>query len=112
MTPLELVQEQLAAYNERNLERFSACFFEDVRCYRLPEMTLILDGKPAFAAFYARERFSRSGLRAEIVDRIVMGNTIIDHELIHGLADEAVEMAVMFVIEHGLIATVFSIPTK
>ncbi|MBI4922531.1 MAG: nuclear transport factor 2 family protein [Devosia nanyangense] len=112
MTGLECVEEQLAAYNARDLARFLACFHDDVRSFRMLEMALVLDGKAEFGAFYARERFSRPCLRAEIVNRIVLGETIIDHERIFGIAAAPVEMVVMFVARDGLIARVFAIPAK
>ncbi|MDB5586931.1 MAG: steroid delta-isomerase protein [Devosia sp.] len=112
MTPLEIVEEQFAAYNARDLERFMACFADTVRAIRLPDMVTTLDGKAAYAAFYAKERFAHEGLRAELVNRIAYGNKVIDHELIHGLGPDPIETAIMFVIEDGLIATAFAIPGK
>lgn len=112
MSPLDCAEEQFAAYNERDLDRFLACFADDVHSFRLPEMTPLLSGKAAYGEFYATQRFNHTGLRAELVNRIVMGNTVIDHELIHGLSDAPLETAIMFVVEDGLIKTVFSIPFK
>ncbi|WP_240233530.1 nuclear transport factor 2 family protein [Devosia lacusdianchii] len=112
MSPLECAEEQFAAYNARDLKRFLACFADEVRSFRLPDMTPLLSGKAAYGEFYTTQRFNHAGLRAELVSRIVMGNTVIDHELIHGLSDAPVETAIMFVVEQGLIKTVFSIPFK
>lgn len=112
MTPLECVQLQFDAYNERDLPRFLSAFAEDVRSYRLPDMVPLLAGKAAYSDFYAKERFVHPKLRAELINRIALGNKVIDHELIHGLADEPIETAIMFIIEDGLIAQVFAIPVK
>lgn len=112
LTPEQCVQLQLDAYNQRNLPLFLSAFAYDVRSYRLPDMSPLLAGKEAYGHFYATQRFIHEGLRAELVNRIVAGNKVIDHELIHGLDDRPVETAVMFVVEHGLISTVFSIPAK
>jgi hypothetical protein len=109
---LEVVEEQFAAYNARDLERFMACFADDIRAIRLPDMVTTIAGKDAYRAFYANERFVHAGLRAELLDRMVIGNKVIDHELIHGLASSPWETAIMFVVENGLIATAFSIPVK
>jgi hypothetical protein len=110
MTPLECVELQLAAYNERNLHRFLTAFSDTVRSYRLPDMALLLDGKAAFADFYARNRFVHEGLHAELINRMVVGNKVFDHERIHGLAPEPLETAVIFMVEDGLIETVFFVP--
>ncbi|RYE38491.1 MAG: steroid delta-isomerase [Hyphomicrobiales bacterium] len=112
MTPLECVELQFAAYNEKNLERFLTAFAETVKCYRLPDMALTIEGKAAFGAFYATNRFVHEGLRAQLLNRMVIGNKVIDHELIHGLGPEPIETSVVFVVEHGLIAEVFFIPAK
>jgi hypothetical protein len=112
MTPLQCVQLQFEAYNARDLPRFLSAFSEDISSFRLPDMTPLLAGKAAYGDFYAKERFVHAGLRAELVNRIALGNTVIDHELIYGLADEPIETAIMFVIRDGLIAQVFAIPAK
>jgi len=106
MTPAELVQEQLEAYNARDLARFLACFSDDVCVYRPPHGEPVIEGKAAFGDFYARERFIHEGLRAELVNRIVLGDKVFDHELIHGISEQPVEMAVCFVVENGLITKV------
>ncbi|MCP8882356.1 hypothetical protein NIM87_02455 [Devosia sp. XJ19-1] len=112
MTPLECVELQLAAYNDRDLGRFLTAFSDTVRSYRLPDMTLLLDGKTAFGDFYATNRFIHARLRAELLQRLVVGETVIDHELIHGLGPEPVETTVMFFVKDGLIEKVFFIPAK
>lgn len=112
MTPIECVELQFAAYNERNLERFLTAFAENVRCYRLPDMVQTIDGKAALGEFYAANRFVHEGLQAKLLNRMVVGNKVIDHELIHGLSPEPMETSVVFVIEDGLIAQVFFIPAK
>jgi hypothetical protein len=112
MTPVECVQLQFDAYNQRDLPRFLSAFADDVRSYRLPDMAPLLSGKAAYGDFYASQRFVHAGLRAELLSRMVVGNKVIDHELIHGLGPEPFETSVMFVVEQGLITTVFSIPAK
>ena len=84
----------------------------NIRGISLPDMTVMLAGKVAFGEFYASHRFVHDGLRAELLTRIVAGNTVVDHELIHGLGPEPFETTVMFIVENGLISTVFSIPAK
>ncbi len=112
MTPVQCVEQQFDAYNQRDLPRFLAVFADNIRSFRLPDMTLMLDGKAAYGEFYASQRFVHAGLRAELLNRMVIGNKVIDHELIHGLGPEPFETAVMFVVEQGLISAVFSIPAK
>ena len=112
MTPTELVQAQLEAYNARDLPRFLSVFSDDVVVYRPPQPEPVLVGRAAFAEFYATQRFNHRGLRAELLNRIAMGDKVFDHERIHGVRDEAFEMVVMFEVREGLIRTVLSFPSE
>ena len=103
-----VVKRQLAAYNARDLARFVACFSEDVAVWRVPATAPALVGRTAFAAFYVNERFNREGLRADIVNRIVLGNRVIDHERVFGVRDEPFEIAVAYEVIGGLIVRVHS----
>jgi len=94
--PEGFAQRQLDAYNARDLERFIAEYTEDVVVYRLPEAEPILVGKAAFAEHYRKNRFSLPGLHAEVVNRMVFGNKVIDHERVVGVGSEAVEVAAIY----------------
>ncbi len=75
-----LAEAQLEAYNARDLDAFCACFAPDVEIYNFPDQ-LVLRGAEAFRARYAK-RFKAPGLTAELLSRMVLGNTAIDHERI------------------------------
>lgn len=107
-TPLELVEHQLAAYNDRDLARFLEVFSDDIEVTRLPGTTPSIVGKAALAKFYAENRFNLPGLHAEIVNRIVMGQKIVDHERITGINPEPMEIIVIYAVEDGLIRRMWS----
>ena len=92
----DVVQRQLDAYNARDLERFLVNFSDGITVFRLPSTEPSLVGKAAFAQFYATQRFNLPGLRAELVNRIVLGAKVIDHERIFGVRDAPIEMAVAY----------------
>jgi hypothetical protein len=96
MTPTDIVQRQLDAYNAHDLDAFTACFSDDVRLYRMPEPTPRTIGRDALRAFYAEHRFSIPTLRAELVNRIAFGDKVADHERIHGLTEQPVVNAWFF----------------
>ena len=100
MNPERPVQHQLDAYNARDLARFTAAYAEDVLLFRPPAAEPILAGKAAMAAYYATHRFHLPGLHAALVNRMVVGNKVIDHERISGLGDREVEAAVVFEVNH------------
>ena len=101
------VQRQLVAYNARDLERFIAEYTEDVQIFRPPATAPILSGKKAFAEYYAANRFNLPALHAEIVNRMILGNKVIDHERITGVGDGPFEAAAVYEIRDGLIAAVW-----
>lgn len=107
-TPLQIAQAQFDAYNARDLDAFMALFADTVEMVRMPSNVVAFQGKAALSAFYANERFNRPALRAELLDRIVMGKLVFDHERVWGVTDGALEMTVVFEISDGLIQKVWS----
>lgn len=103
MSPEAIVQRQLDAYNARDLARFVAEYSDGVRVYRPSAVQPAIVGKPAFAEFYATQRFNRAGLHAELVNRMVLGNKVIDHERISGVREQPFEMVVVYEVVDGAI---------
>lgn len=99
----------MAAYNARDLERFLEVYSDDIEVTRLPGMAPSIVGKPAMAKFYAENRFNRPDLQAEIVNRMVMGNKVVDQERITGVGAEPLEIIVIYGIENGLIRRMWSL---
>ena len=107
MNPVEPVQRQLEAYNARDLERFVSQYAEDIRVFRPPTPEPVLVGKQAFAKHYADNRFTRPNLHAEVVNRMVSGNTVVDHERITGLQAGVVDAIAVYAVSEGLIQAVW-----
>ena len=107
MNPAEPVQRQLEACNARNLERFVAQYTEDIRVFRPPAPEPVLVGKQAFAKHYDENRFTLPDLHAEVVNRMVAGNTVVDHERITGLQPGVVEAIAVYEVSGGLIRNVW-----
>ena len=107
MNPADPVQLQLDAYNAHDLERFVAEYTDDIQVFRPPAAEPVLSGKRAFAAHYAKNRFTLPNLHAEVVNRIVSGDTVVDHERITGLGEGVVEAVAVYKVSGGLISTVW-----
>jgi hypothetical protein len=107
LNPVDPVQRQLDAYNAHDLDRFVAQYTDDVRVFRPPAAEPTLSGKRAFADHYARNRFTLPDLHAEVVNRMVCGNKVVDHERITGLEPDVVEAIAVYEVEGGLICTVW-----
>jgi len=72
------VQKQFDAYNAHDIEAFLEVYAEDVELYRFPA-TLQTKGRMEMRERYTA-RFKSNVPHATIVSRIVMGNTVVDHE--------------------------------
>lgn len=106
MTPEDVVQRQLEAYNARDLQRFAA-YSDEVEVFRPPAGEPTISGKLALAEHYATQRFNLVGLNAKIVNRIVLGNKIIDHERITGVREQSFDVAAVYEVVNGLIKSVW-----
>jgi len=94
--PAAFAQRQLEAYNARDLARFVAEYTEDVQVWRLPGTEPILVGRAALAEHYRSKRFNLPALHADVVNRMVFGNKVIDHELVTGVQDTPMEVAAIY----------------
>jgi hypothetical protein len=104
--PVDVVEEQLQAYNARDLARFAATYSDSIRIFRMPATEPAITGKAALNETY-RKRFSSPGMHADIVGRMVIGNKVIDHERVVGIKDTPVEAVAVYEVEAGLIQTVW-----
>ena len=77
-SPEAIVQTQLDAYNARNIDAFLATYSDEAELFGFPAASQT-KGKEEMRKRYTL-RFSDTILHAVIVKRIVMGNTVIDHE--------------------------------
>jgi len=77
-SPAAVVQRQLDAYNARDIDALLATYAPDARQYEHPAKLL------ASGAAEMRERmavrFQEPNLHARLLQRVVMGNIVIDHE--------------------------------
>lgn len=108
MTHVErLVQKQLDYYNENNLEAFVSTYHEDIEIINLEDNTLILKGIEALTEKY-RERFQVQKVKAKLLNRIVIGDKVIDHEAVSGIKkDELVYAVATYKVEDDLIRKVW-----
>jgi len=105
--PEDPVQRQLEAYNARDLERFVAEYTDDVEVFRPPAAEPVLSGRQAFGAHYAKNRFNLPELHARVVQRIVSGDVVVDHEVVTGIGPEPVHAVAVYKVADGRIRTVW-----
>ena len=94
--PAAFAQRQLEAYNARDLARFVAEYTEDVQVWRLPGTEPVLSGRAALSEHYRVNRFNLPGLHAEVVQRMVFGNKVIDQERVTGVQATPMDVAAIY----------------
>jgi hypothetical protein len=104
--PVEVVEEQLAAYNARDLDRFAATYSEDISIWRMPATEPGIVGQARLREVY-RKRFTSPNLHATIVNRIATGDKVIDHERVVGIEAGPIEAVAVYQVVDGLIAKVW-----
>lgn len=106
-TPEQIAQRQLNAYNAGNLDAFVSYYHPEVEVYNFPNQ-LNYKGRenmrPGYGSFFQ----ANPNLHCELVNRIVIGNKVIDREHITGLSKGgSFDAVAIYEIEAGLIRKVF-----
>jgi hypothetical protein len=87
---IDVAQAQLDAYNAHDINAFCACYADDVVVRNFPTGEITVSGMAAFRARYI-ERFKAPTLRAKLLSRMSLGDVVIDHEEVSGLAPMGVD---------------------
>lgn len=81
---MDPVQQQLDAYNARDLDAFLACYAPDVVVETAAGQRM-MEGRDGMRAVYGPLFANSSDLRAEVVARIAVGEFVVDEERVRGL---------------------------
>jgi hypothetical protein len=73
-------QRQLDAYNTRDIETLLGIYAHDAQMFEHPAK-LVATGSAALRERFLA-RFKEPNLHAKLLNRIVMGNIVVDHELV------------------------------
>lgn len=106
MSPVQVIERQLAAYNAHDIEGFCATYAEDVVIHNITSSEPVLAGKRALRERYS-ERFSNAELGASIEARVVSGDFVIDREVVSGLPGGETRVGVVYQVSEGLISRVW-----
>jgi len=79
VSPRALAQEQLEAYNKRDIDAFLKPYAKDVKVYSYPNK-LEYEGIEEMRKRYAPKFETTKDLHCKIISRIVKGNVVIDEE--------------------------------
>lgn len=88
LTTIAIVDKQLDAYNNRDIEAFAATYHDDVEIHAFPG-GLQYHGKDKLIERYGHKFASLKYLNASSLKRIVEGNILVDHELAESASEDA-----------------------
>src|SRR5687767_7243915 len=110
-SPEAIVQAQLDAYNRHDLEGFLAFYSDDAVLVNYPDQ-ITQTGKAQMRARYEK-RFAQPNVRAEILQRIVFSNFVVDHERITAPpTTDVIEAVATYEIRNGKIVRVTFLTRK
>jgi hypothetical protein len=112
-TPEKIIQQQVEAYNARDINRFAACHALDIELYNHPETKPFCTGRENLIKIYSDVFKNSPELHTEILNRMVMDNVVIDHERVTGRKGvNSLIIIAIYEIEDGLISKARFIRSK
>lgn len=108
---IRIVDEQLDAYNNRDINAFAATYHDDVEIHAFPG-GLQYQGKDKLIERYGSKFASLKYLNASSMKRMVQGNILVDHELAESASedentiDHSVKVIAAYEVIDGLIKRV------
>ena len=103
--PEKVVQANLDAYNNRDIESFMSHFSEDILVRNFDTGVTTAEGKKAVQEVYTRLFEASPELHSRILKRTLFDNKVIDHEYITGRNGnpEALELVLIYEVRSGKI---------
>jgi hypothetical protein len=109
-TPETVVQCQLDAYNARDIDALMALYAADAQAFEHPA-TLLASGAAMLRERFL-SRFLEPNLHATLIQRIVMGNIVMDYEQVARTFPDGpgkVEFIMTYEVQHGKISRVWGL---
>jgi len=106
LTPEDVANSQLEAYNAHDATAMAAVFAEDAQLFQHPS-TLMMQSRAQVAARY-QALFDAARPHARLVNRIVCGDMVIDHEIVTAQSPAGpskAEAVAIYQIKEGLITS-------
>ncbi|WP_424962400.1 nuclear transport factor 2 family protein [Ekhidna sp.] len=104
-TPEELANAQLEAYNNRDIEAFVEPYSDSVKVFN-DKRELLYEGKETMRAQYGNMFALTPDLNCNLLNRIAVNNTVIEHEEVTFGEDRKIYAIVMYKVDEGKIQEV------
>lgn len=111
MTAEQVVQHNLEAYNNRNIDAFMSDYSEEIELYNYGVAVPLAKGKIEVRKIYSTLFEASPNLFSKIKKRIIFDNKVIDYESITGRMGktETVEMVLIYEINNEKIVKITAI---
>lgn len=107
MTPSMIAQGQLESYNLQNIDDFLSWYADDVEVYNFPN-ELVYKGLDEMRKRYTNAWKLNPNQKATVTNRISVGNTVMDKEIVTGRANGIiVNVIAIYKIENDKITQVY-----
>lgn len=107
LTPAQIVQKQVDAYNQRSLEVFLESYSDSIKIFKFPNK-LLFSGKAQMRERYKKSFESTPELHSTLINRTILGNIVIDNEYIVTSKDKpATELLVIYKIKNQKIIEMY-----
>lgn len=102
MTTQQVIDKQIVAYNERNINMMMTLFSNDIKIFNFSDNKILIDGIGECEKMYTDLFHLSPKLHAEILNTIIFDNKVIVHESISGRngSDEKLEQVIIFEVEN------------
>ncbi|MEQ9466090.1 MAG: nuclear transport factor 2 family protein [Ekhidna sp.] len=110
-TPEELANEQLEAYNNRDIEAFLKPYSDSVKVYN-DKRELLYQGKETMRVQYGNMFARTPELNCNLLNRIAVNNTVIEHEEVTFGEGRKIYAIVMYKVAEGKIQEVYFLDRK
>jgi len=102
MTIEQVVEKQMLAYDNRDIESMMTVFSEEIKIVDFLDNKTIIEGIKDCRKMYAELFLNSPNLRAEILNSITFDNKVIVREYIHGRngSSEKMEQVIIFEINN------------
>ena len=104
--PEKVVQEQVEAYNQHDIEAFLKTYSPEVKVFDFPDK-LRFSGQEAMRERYGKLFKNEPELKVRIVNRIVQGDHVIDQEEVSRGAGRQFSAVAIYRVEGGKITAVW-----
>ena len=100
--PAEVIQQQTDAYNDGDIEAFTACYAEDAQIQRLGDETTVAEGHEEIHDEYGELFEAIPDLTCEVTNEFIVGQYVACKERVVGI-EEPMDALAVYLVQNGLI---------